>query len=579
MDKISQVAGWMSGHAAVIVLLLAEVIAALVLAGGFWRLRRAGKRKKELLRGEQLYQQIVSQAEGQFQMLVRRKDQYPVFITDNVREFTGVERERVLENFGVFEAVFGKKETLSLQERYRKWNGETCLTQEFFQEKEEKWLRLDVTRVLDDKYDLVTLTDVTAHRHQVRELEEQIVRTEQESESKTSFLYRMSHEIRTPMNGITGMITLARRGVDPGTETMSNLDKASELCQYLLSLINDILDMSRIEAGKTELACEVIDLNRLMDQIDTMFRKTIEAKGVAFYLEEEDMDVRYVLGDELRILQIIVNFLSNAVKFTSQGEIRVIFRQMYRTEEYVNLMIRVCDTGKGMDPEFVNRIFKPFEQENSDIQKKYGGTGLGMAITDQLVQLMDGEIVIDSLPGKGARINVYLKLEIPDASQILEAAYAQADDIPDRAAEESGYSLRGIRILLAEDNEINAEIAATILEENEGAQVDCAENGQKALDLFVSSEENTYDVILMDIHMPVMDGLEAVHRIRALNRADASEVVIIALSADAFVEDRRRAMDAGMNEHVAKPIDFDALRTMIGKFLYEREQRRQEDKN
>lgn len=579
MDKISQVAGWMSGHAAVIVILLAEVIAALVLAGGFWRLRRAGKRKKELLRGEQLYQQIVSRAEGQFQMLVRRKDQYPVFITENAREFTGVEREQLPENFRVFEQIFGRKETFLLQEKYRIWDGTTSFSQDFFQEEEGKWIRLDVTRVLDDKYELVTLTDETAYRHRVLELEEQITRTEQESESKTSFLYRMSHEIRTPMNGITGMLTLAKRGVDPESETMTNLDKASELCQYLLSLINDILDMSRIEAGKTELACEVIDLNRLMDQLDAMFRKTIEAKGIAFYMEEQDLDVRYVLGDELRILQIVVNFLSNAVKFTSQGEIRVIFRQMYRTEKDVNLMIRVCDTGKGMDPEFVSRIFKPFEQENPDIQKKYGGTGLGMAITDQLVQLMDGEIVVDSLPGKGSRINVYLKLGIPDASQILEAAYAEADDAPDGAEETAGYSLQGVRILLAEDNEIDAEIASTILEENEGAVVDCAENGQKALDLFASSEENTYDVILMDIHMPVMDGLEAVRRIRALNRKDASEVVIIALSADAFVEDRRRAIDAGMNEHVAKPIDFDALRTMIGKFLYERKQRRQEDKD
>ena len=234
-------------------------------------------------------------------------------------------------------------------------------------------------------------------------------RHDQFAQAKSDFLAHMSHEIRTPMNGIIGMLTLAH-GQLKGHSAENYIIKAEQLSKYLLSVINDILDMSRIEAGKIELENKPFELEALAEKLRNMFQKNVEAKGIAFSVEMRDVDVKYVVGDELRISQILVNFLSNAQKFTAKGEIRVTFRQLQKEEGNVSLMFRVHDTGKGMDAKFISRIFKPFEQESKDITKQYGGSGLGMAITDQLVHLMGGEIVIDSMVGKGSDFSVYLTL-------------------------------------------------------------------------------------------------------------------------------------------------------------------------
>ena len=571
MRTISQGIQGMGEYAVPIVLVLLEVLFAIYLINGFWRLRRKKKRKNNEIKGERVYQQAVCQGTNQIQFLVRCQDESIVFMTDNIRELFDVDKSQLQYNPAWQEYVFGKKTSQRLIHKYSRWNGKGIFSEEFYYETTQKWFSLEVKRVLDDRYDFATITDITDYKEQCMELEERIRQTEQESESKTTFLYRMSHEIRTPMNGIIGMLTLARKQTRQTPEVDGYLDKASELSQYLLSLINDILDMSRIEAGKIELSNDVIDLESVCSQLNDMFRKTVEAKGVSFVIEREDLDVRYVVGDELRIMQVIVNFLSNAVKFTSEGEIRVVFRQMHRDGQTVNIMISVQDTGKGMEPEFISHMFRPFEQENSDIQKKYGGTGLGMAITDQIVQLMGGEIMIDSLPDKGSNISVYFKFRLPDEEMLSQLTQ---QDMPQTMENDSEVSLEGRHILLVEDNEINAEIAISILE-MEGIQMDHAENGRIAVDTFEASPEGYYDVILMDVHMPVMNGLEAVQAIRALPREDARDVLIIALSADAFVEDRRKAIEAGMDEHLAKPIDFEALKEMMRKFLAEKEEMRQ----
>ena len=569
MKTISQIIQGMGQYAVPIILVLLEVLFALYLINSFWHLRRKKKRKKEELRGEKLYQQAVYQGTKQVQFLMCCQDEHIVFMTDNVTEIFGAPAAEMKYNPAWLDYVFGKKTAQRIMHKYAGWDGEGVFSEEVYYEQGQKWMRFEVKRVLNGEYDFAVISDITAYKQEYIMLEERIHQTELESESKTTFLYRMSHEIRTPMNGIIGMLTLARKQTRQTPEVDGYLDKASELSQYLLSLINDILDMSRIEAGKIELSTDVIDLESVFSQLNDMFRKTVEAKGVAFVIEKEDLDVRYVIGDELRIMQVIVNFLSNAVKFTSEGEIRVLFRQMYRTESNVNIMISVQDTGKGMEPEFISHIFRPFEQENADIQKNYGGTGLGMAITDQIVQLMDGEIMIDSLPGKGSNISVYFKLALPDEAEIAGREQTHAPAVPETEEE---VSLEGRHVLLVEDNEINAEIAVSILE-MEGIIIDHAENGKIAVETFETSPEGYYDVILMDVHMPVMNGLDAVRAIRALNRTDAEDVLIIALSADAFVEDRRRALDAGMNEHLAKPIDFEALKDMMRKFLAERSEK------
>ena len=571
MSMISQLIQGMGEFAVPIVLALLEILFAIGLINGFWRLKRHQKRRKNEIKGEKLYQQAVYEGTSQIQFLIRCQDTGIVFVTDNIQEVIDIDKAHIQYNPAWLEYVFGRRTALRILRSYKAWDGTGIFRLEFYYEAHQKWLNLEIRRVMDGRYDLAIVTDITEYQEQSLALEEKIHETERESESKTTFLYRMSHEIRTPMNGIIGMLTLARKQTRQTPEVDGYLDKASELSQYLLSLINDILDMSRIEAGKIELSHDVIDLEGICSQLNDMFRKTVEAKGVSFVIAKEDLDVRYVVGDELRIMQVIVNFLSNSVKFTSEGEIKVVLRQMHRDGQTVNIMISVQDTGKGMEPEFISHMFRPFEQENADIQKQYGGTGLGMAITDQIVQLMGGEIMIDSLPGKGSNISVYFKLELPDEEMLAEQTRQEIPQAPEGDFE---VSLEGRHILLVEDNEINAEIAISILE-MEGIVMDHAENGRIAVETFESSPEGYYDVILMDVHMPVMNGLEAVQAIRALPREDAQEVLIIALSADAFVEDRRRAIEAGMNEHMAKPIDFEALKVMMRKFLAEKEEKRQ----
>lgn len=356
----------------------------------------------------------------------------------------------------------------------------------------------------DNEYDLFIIRRVTAEREKVAAYERWLHQAEEASQFKTSFLFRMSHEIRTPMNGITGMLTLAEGRLTPEHPAMQYLTKANELSGHLLSLINDILDMSRIEAGKVELEQAPFSLRALGGRLYDMFAKTLDANGIHYAANFEEMTADWVIGDELRISQVIINFLSNAVKFTSQGEIIVTFRQMMLRDGKVDLMVRVHDTGIGMKAEFISRIFRPFEQEDTSTTRRFGGTGLGMAISDQLVKLMGGQIVVESLPESGSDFTVFLSLpvmEAPAGAAAAEAAPAET------AAQPASY----------------------------------------------------YDLILMDIQMPVMDGRTAARTIRGLARPDAADIPIYALSADTCVEDERLSRENGMNGHLTKPIDFDAL--------------------
>ena len=414
--------------------------------------------------------------------------------------------------------------------------------------------------------DLVTIYRSTDLHGRLEQYEHRLQDAEDASQSKTTFLSRMSHEIRTPMNGIIGMLTLAKSRLSADNPAMQYLHKADELRDHLLSLINDILDMSRIEAGKVELEHKPFSLRKLGAKLYDMFAKNLEARGIRYAVEYENVTVDYLIGDELRISQII-NFLSNAVKFTEKGEIVVTFRQMMLRNGVADLMIRVHDTGAGMEPEFINRIFRLFEQESIEIGHRYGGTGLGMAITDQLVRLMGGEIVVESQPGKGSDFSVFLHL--PVTERPARPAVAEGRD---EAASRDDSAFVGRRILMAEDNEINAEIAQEVLS-GMGAKVDVVGDGQQAVDAFNGHGVGYYDFILLDVQMPVMDGRTAARTIRRLPRAAAAGIPIFVLSADAFVEDERLSAEAGMNGHFAKPVDFTALQHSVGRFLAKKERK------
>lgn len=546
---------WLGEHRGLFLLLIVELFAGVCLLIGFFQLKI---KKQNEAAG------VFKGGSGSFGvpgngdpvMILRCKDLYPVYITESFEQQLDVTGDDIKTDIGIFLDKVGSGKDWKLWKKYRSWDGKQPFTSDFYLERMKSWYRLEITRSKDGLYDTFQFRDITEDKKELEAAKEQLKIAESVSQSKTEFLSSMSHEIRTLMNGIIGMLTLAH-GQLRGHSAENYIIKAEQLSKYLLSVINDILDMSRIEAGKIELESKPFELAALAEKLRNMFQKNVEAKGVAFYVEMKDVDVKYIVGDELRISQILVNFLSNAQKFTEKGEIRVTFRQLQKENGKVSLMFRVHDTGKGMDAKFISRIFKPFEQESQDITKQYGGSGLGMSITDRLVHLMGGEIVIDSMLGKGSDFSIYLTLPIAEVSEIETE---QEDETG------TDFTFNGCHILMAEDNEINAEIAVSILE-NEGAKVDVAVNGKDAVEKYAASAPGTYNFILMDIQMPVMNGRDAAKQIRSMDRKDAGEIPIFALSADAFVEDQRLSAMSGMNGHFTKPIDFEEMRVQIGKIL------------
>ena len=544
----------------------AEILLAVYLIGKFLWGKIQHKPSGKGRGAEAIFLQEWKRQSEEVCILLRRRDRMPVYTVGNLREVLGVTLTRLREDAAsLLAGLDDETERKQRWKTYLDWDGAKPLVAEAAMQN-GRWVRFIAHRSRNDNYDLIFGRDITHEHQRLEDDKTKLMQVEEASQSKTTFLSRMSHEIRTPMNGIIGMLALAEGKMQKQDPAMQYLDKANELSAHLLSLINDILDMSRIEAGKVELENKPFSLRAMGDKLYDMFAKTLDARGIRYAVNFEGVTVDWLLGDELRLSQIMINFLSNAVKFTEQGEIVVTIRQMMLREGNVDLLLRVHDTGQGMDPNFVYRIFRPFEQESIETGKKYGGTGLGMAITDQLVHLMGGQILVESLPGKGSDFTVYLTLPQAEADE-------QAS-VTGRAEDQNQYedAFQDCRILMAEDNDINAMIAVELLE-GMGAKVDVAQNGQLALEAFQAKPEHYYDFILMDVQMPVLDGRAATRALRALDRSDATEIPIFALSADAFIEDERLSMESGMNGHYSKPIDFIALRRNVGAYLRRKETR------
>ncbi len=385
---------------------------------------------------------------------------------------------------------------------------------------------------------------------------------EEANNAKTKFLSNMSHEIRTPMNAIIGFdrLALEEEGVpEQVREYLTNIGSSAE---HLLGLINDILDMSRIESGKMTIKNEEFSLKALLNTINTMMDGHCADKDITYNCITDGEIGEYYLGDDVRLREILINILSNSVKYTDEGG-KIVFT-IKRTAVYgrkATLMFIISDNGIGMDKEFLPKIFESFTQEDVTHLNKYGSTGLGMAITKNLVDIMNGKIMVESEKGVGTTTYITLTFEIADHHE--EAPSADGKEITDSTEE---FTFKGKKILVAEDMDINARILLKILEQKE-IIADRAENGEKAVELFTASENGYYDAILMDMRMPVMDGLEASSAIRASGREDAGKVPIIALTANAFEEDVERSLQAGLNAHLSKPLEpqklFDTLEKLI----------------
>ncbi len=551
------------------------LLAVMVLAVIFWNLYRREKKKtkvalEEIERERQFYKAYAEEGNSTY-LYVRKSDLRVVYVSPNFEKMTGIAKRRIYADVQVLANLVDFQLNRNIRKKLEVWDKEQELQMEMKYHvagmEQKRYARVTVNPLNGQAYYLVSMYDITEDYKIRSKMKEELEAAKRESKEKTDFLSKMSHEIRTPMNGILGMLNLAKAHSENPAQTREYLTKTEELSQFLLTLINDILDMSRIESGKMQLEQKPFDLFEFAEKLDTMFRETAEAKGIRWSVKMLDFDVRYVIGDEMRLSQVIINFISNATKFTNAGgSVSVVFRQMSKLDGNLHLMIRVKDTGKGIKEDFISKIFQPFEQEDASTAQNYGGSGLGMAIADNMIKLMNGEILVESEEGKGTEFAVYVALPIAD-SEVEETTFIEKktkrienDERRKQAIDE--FTLDGIRILLAEDNDINAEIAIEILE-MQGALVTRSCDGVEAVQIFKESNVGTYDVILMDIQMPRMDGWEATEEIRRMNRAD-SDIVIFAMSANAFLEDQRHSLTVGMNGHINKPVDFDELRRKIG---------------
>ena len=410
---------------------------------------------------------------------------------------------------------------------------------------------------------MLYLQHIVRQKHEAMEREK--IHAVESSLAKSRFLFNMSHDIRTPMNAIIGYTNLARKEEDI-TKTHEYLDKIESSSQHLLALINDILEMSRIESGTVELEFSPIDLRTVFNDIRDLFSEQMKKKNLDFQVYTNQVQNPYVWCDKKNLNRVLLNILSNAYKFTPEGGcITASLCEVGSVENgYASYEIRVKDNGIGMSREFADKIFTAFERERTSTVSGVEGTGLGMSITKSIIDLMDGTIEVITSPGSGTTIVIRLKLRIAEEKDVTSDT--QETDGTEEAQANATIDFTGKRLLLVEDNMINMEISQMILAEA-GFTVETAENGKIALDMVSSSEPGYYDAILMDIQMPVMDGYEATREIRALQNKDLANIPILAMTANAFKEDELSILEAGMQAHIAKPVDVDLLMKTLASVL------------
>ena len=400
---------------------------------------------------------------------------------------------------------------------------------------------------------------ISSKKHRERQYEAELEKSAEQAknanEAKTRFLFNMSHDIRTPMNAIVGFSGLLEKNLQNERKAKEYLEKIQSSGNLLLRIINQVLEMARIESGTAVLQLKAEDMDALFHRVNTVFEEDIRKKNLQYHA---DLDVRhhYVVCDQTKLQEIMLNIISNAIKYTPEGHsIYVeVHEAVSENPSKIRYIFSCEDTGIGMSEEYLPHIYEEFSREHSTTENKVPGTGLGLPIIKSMIELMGGSIQVESRQGIGTKFTIDLSFDIA----LKEEVYGSEDTIESSAI----HTIKGKRILLVEDNELNAEIAKTVLEDV-GALITRAENGQQALELFKEKPAGTFDVILMDLMMPVMDGYTATRKIRELERSDAKTVPIIAMTANAFQEDAEKCIAVGMNAHLAKPLDIEKMKKTI----------------
>ena len=544
------------GMAAVII----GVVLAALLAGSYfyWSMRRREQENDRFLLN--IYQAISRNTDTVI-IILNDKGPVPDYVFENSGRLLGIPAEEFFESGNQKEqpdSFRGRLQSL-LREP---WPGEGC-RREFhsFNDRlhRDMWLKVLICpfRLGNEAKCIYAITDVTQEHKDKERIAAAVVVAEQANAAKSSFFSNMSHDMRTPMNGIVGMTAIAKRSLDDRERVLDCLNKIDFSSRHLLNLINDVLDMSKIESGKLALMNEPFDLVELLQGLESILRPQCESKGQTLTFS---VDIRHpkLVGDTLRLNQIFMNLLSNAVKFTPEGG-AISFQASEREQRAGSaaFCFSVTDNGIGMDPEAQKTIFTPFERVSSTKVHQIEGTGLGLAITKNLVTAMGGQLNLKSSLGCGSTFTVDMELLLQDGG-------APGPSVPEDA-EMDETSFAGRRFLLAEDNALNQEIAVELLGAY-GACVDTADDGNQALNQFMASAPGYYDAILMDIQMPVMNGYEAARAIRACGHPQAESIPVIAMTANVFAEDVLAAKAAGMDAHIAKPIDAGLLCQMIQRY-------------
>ena len=521
------------------------------------------KKDQQLLAREELFSNLSRNVDDVF-LMIDTETSKAEYVSPNVQRILGLSPEAVQEDLHVLypagdDSGASRLESLMQMEQgvQQEWE---C---EFVNQETGEPRYLHVTGFLNDvqgaRKCIVDMSDRTGEHQTTLAVEAALEVAEKASKAKTDFLSNMSHDIRTPMNAIIGITTLMKNELHQPERLAKHLGKLETSGRLLLGIINDILDMSRIESGKTTLNIEKMNISQQVSQLDSIIWQQASQRRQTFTVETH-MQHENVLADPNRLNQVLMNILSNAVKYTPQGgHIRFEAEELPRNDHYAKYRFIVQDDGIGMSAAYQKTLFDPFTREEKSGTNKVQGTGLGMAITKSIVDLMGGTIRVESATGKGTRFEVVLEFPIDAEADKVQTAPA----LPEEA--EAVSPLSGMNFLCAEDNAINAEILELLLE-TKGAHCTICSNGQEIVDAFASVKPGEYDMILMDVQMPVMDGLEATRRIRSGENPLGRTIPILAMTANAFLEDMQKSRDAGMDEHLSKPVDINALEQTVKRF-------------